>query len=117
MKKFASPVFGEGFQLYWFLDTSRPILLQFFPTLKARRWHADVQTRPKENPGPHADGRRDVCPQRIVVRVILLDHTDKPLAAKGVNPLALRIEIHVVARSPHRDPRNLFTGIGIKYNQ
>src|SRR5438034_9957116 len=45
----------------------------------------------------------DVCPQRIVVRVILLDHTDKPLAAKGVNPLALRIEIHVVPRSPPRD--------------
>jgi hypothetical protein len=39
---------------------------------------------------------RNVCPQRIVVRVILLDYADKALAAEGVNPLALGIEVHVV---------------------
>src|SRR5437660_2459260 len=80
-------------------------------------WHADVQARPKENPGAHANGCRDVCAQRIVVRVILLDHADKPLAGESVNPLALRIEIHVVARSTHRHSRNLFASIGIKYDQ
>src|SRR5438093_10044726 len=62
--------------------------------LQSGRWHAGVQTRPKENPSAHANGCRDVCAQCIVVRVTLLDHADKPLAAEGVNPLALRIEIH-----------------------
>ena len=52
-----------------------------------------------------------------MVWVILLDYADKPLAAEGINSLALRIEIDVVARSPHRDPRDLFAGIGIQYDQ
>src|SRR5438132_7814186 len=88
----------------------------FAPVQSGRR-HPGVQARPKENSGPHANGRRDVCPQRIVVWVILLDYADKPLAAEGIDSLALRIEIDVVARSPHRDPRDLFAGIGIQYNQ
>ena len=52
-----------------------------------------------------------------MVGVILLDDADKPLASESVNPLALRIEIHVVARATHRHPGNLFASIGIKYDQ
>src|SRR2546427_12440284 len=44
--------------------------------------HAGVQASPEENARAYADGCRDVRFQRIVVRVILLDHADKPLATE-----------------------------------
>src|SRR5437773_9610509 len=100
-------------RLYSFRHAVIPYLRRFQSSRRA----AGVQARPKENPRAHTDGRRDVCPQRIVVRVILLDHADKPLAAEGINSLALRIEIYVVTRSAHRDPRDLFAGISINYDQ
>src|SRR5262249_53301432 len=109
--------FGEGFLLESVLYSLRHTIIPYLRRFQSGRRHAGVQARAKENSGAHANGRRDVCPQRIVVRVILLDHADKPLAAEGINSLALRIEIYVVTRSPHRDPRDLFAGIGIKYDQ
>src|SRR5882762_6660678 len=60
---------------------------------QSRRRHADVQTRPIENARAHAHGRRDICGQRIVVRVILLDHADESFAAERINPLALRVVV------------------------
>src|SRR6202035_2941923 len=79
--------------------------------------YAYVQASTEENAGAHAYSGWDICAQRIVVRVILLDGADKPLAADGVNPLAVRIEIHVVARSCDGDSRDLFSSVGIEYHQ
>src|SRR6266567_3619354 len=92
-------------------------IIPYLRGFQSGRWHANVQARTKKNPGAHANGCRDVCAHRIVVRVILLDRADKPLTADGVNPLALRVEIHIVGRSAHRNSRNLFASIGIKYDQ
>src|SRR5205807_8236479 len=72
-----------------FLTLLGHTIIPYLRRFQSGRRHPGVQARPKENSGPHANGRRDVCPQRIVVWVILLDYADKPLAAESINSLAL----------------------------
>src|SRR5215469_2818078 len=61
------------------------------------RWHADVQTRPKENAGAHTCRRGHIGNQRIVVRVILLDRADIAVGSESVDSLAVRVVIAIVA--------------------
>ena len=79
-----------------FRDAIKPDLRGFH----SGRWYSNVQARSIEDAGAYAYGGRDVCDQRIVVRVILLNRADKPFAAESINALALRVVIHIVARSP-----------------
>src|SRR5216684_1771813 len=51
----------------------RHAIIPYLGGFQSRRWHADVQAGPKEDAGAHANGGRDICAQRIVVRIILLD--------------------------------------------
>ncbi len=51
-----------------------------------------------------------------MVRVVLLDDADKSFAGDRINALALRVVIDIVARCPHRHPRKVLSGVGIKHH-
>src|SRR5260370_4590792 len=73
----------------WFYALFRHCIIPYLGGIQPRRWDTDVQARSVENARAHAHCGGDICGQRIVVRVILLDHADNYFSAARLNALAL----------------------------